>query len=342
MTARQFRTGDNLISILKSHGFTDTQRRTALSNSGIKEIIFQTDARYLFKETGKQKELRFFHPTKNLGFKVTKAGSKVSVKSYIPKFQVRTVAIQGPMGYSIQSAIENKTSSQWVSSRFLDAYKIDNKEFRKLPRGTRYSLTVEKLFEGPHFVRYGEVLQTNLVMNGKAYPKKFVKLKDGGFFISTVTKQKPQSLYAPVSYIRISSTFKSHRRHPVTKRVQAHLGVDFELPVGSPVFSAERGTVIRKGYQRAAGNYVVIRHQNGLETSYNHLQKIGLQVRPGRKVSAGEKIGTIGCTGYCTQPHLHFAVKKNGKMVNPLPFLRHYHAPSEKYLAGRGYIKSSI
>lgn len=342
MTARQFRTGDNLISILKSHSFTDRQRNKILSAPGIREIIFQTDARYLFHSSGKGKELRFFHPTKQLGFKITQSGQKITVESYRPKFQVRTINVQGLFENSLQAAIENKTSSQWVSSRFLDAYKIDNKEFRKLPRGTRYSLVVEKLFEGQNFVRYGEVLQTNLIINGKAYPKKFVKLADGGFFISTVIKQKPQSLYAPVGYIRISSTFKSHRRHPVTKRVQAHLGVDFELPTGSAVFAAERGVVLRKGYQHAAGNFIVLRHPSGLETSYNHLQKIGTQIRPGRKVLAGEKIGTIGCTGYCTQPHLHFAVKKNGKMVNPLPFLRHYHAPSEKYLAGRGYIKPSI
>lgn len=339
---RQFRLGDNLISILKSHGFTENQRKSIFSHAKLKDLIFHTDSRYLIHQKVNELELRFFHPTQNLAFRITKNNKKVQVETYQPRFTIKPSHFEGSVTYSIQSAIEKKTNSRWVASRFLDAYKIDNKEFRRLPKGTRFQLQVEKLFEGPHFIRYGEVLSTDLRMNGRTYPKKFVRLQGGGFFISTHSQKKTQALYAPVNYIRISSTFRSHRRHPVTKKVQAHLGVDFELPTGDPVFSAQAGTVLRKGFQKAAGNFVVIRHSNGIETYYNHLHRIEAKIRVGKKVSAGERIGEIGCTGYCTLPHLHFAVKKNGRMVNPLPYLRPYHAPSERFLASRGYIKSNI
>ena len=67
------------------------------------------------------------------------------------------------------------------------------------------------------------------------------------------------------------------------------------------------------------GKYVVIRHDNGMETYYAHMSEVLVNV--GDRVSLGDVIGKIGSTGYSTGPHLHFGVKVNGQMVNPLKYL---------------------
>jgi murein DD-endopeptidase MepM/ murein hydrolase activator NlpD len=123
--------------------------------------------------------------------------------------------------------------------------------------------------------------------------------------------------------VRISSLFQLHRFHPIKKFRKPHTGIDFELAEGEPVYSAEAGTILRTGRTHGAGNFVAIRHRNGYETFYDHLSSIEKFI-PGQPIKAGVVVGKIGCTGYCTAPHLHFAIKKNGQFVNPIYLIRNY------------------
>lgn len=100
----------------------------------------------------------------------------------------------------------------------------------------------------------------------------------------------------------------------------AHKGIDIATAYGTPVKAAASGQVVLVAYgYYGYGNYVVIRHSNGLETAYAHLAEI--YVTMGQTVSQGEVIGTIGCTGWCTGPHLHFEVYQGGVPVNPMAYL---------------------
>lgn len=91
-----------------------------------------------------------------------------------------------------------------------------------------------------------------------------------------------------------------------------HNGIDFGIPVGTPLFAAEAGTVLATGnqdsfcYKGAYGRFVLIKHENNLTTLYGHLSKY--IVTPGQKVTRGQVIGYSGKTGYATGPHLHFTV----------------------------------
>lgn len=69
-----------------------------------------------------------------------------------------------------------------------------------------------------------------------------------------------------------------------------------------------------------AGNYVTIKHNKSLYTRYLHLRNV--YVKKGQKVKAGQLIGLEGSTGYSTGEHLHFEIIKNGKKINPLPYLQ--------------------
>lgn len=93
---------------------------------------------------------------------------------------------------------------------------------------------------------------------------------------------------------------------------QFHNGIDIGAPIGTPIFSAERGVVVAIGdqdkycYKGAYGKFIVIRHENNLTTLYAHLSRILVNER--ERVERGSLIGYIGSTGYSTGPHLHFTV----------------------------------
>ncbi|HWU42130.1 MAG TPA: M23 family metallopeptidase, partial [Bdellovibrio sp.] len=63
------------------------------------------------------------------------------------------------------------------------------------------------------------------------------------------------------------------------------------------------------------------------------LYRIDRKIRPGLKISAGEKIAEVGCTGYCTRAHLHFAIRFHGRMVDPLKYIKAYPYQMERQLA---------
>ncbi len=124
----------------------------------------------------------------------------------------------------------------------------------------------------------------------------------------------------PVSgYYTISDVF-GYRTHPITGVYKMHTGVDI---CGSgirnkPILAANSGTVLKAGYNRAYGNYVVIDHGGGYTTLYGHANS--LNVSAGQTVSRGDTIAYVGSTGYSTGPHLHFEVMQNGNYINPLSY----------------------
>jgi len=98
-----------------------------------------------------------------------------------------------------------------------------------------------------------------------------------------------------------------------------HEGVDIGAGYGSTVKSAAGGTVIFTGWQGGYGNTVDISHGSGLVTRYAHLSSI--DVKNGKKVERGEKIGQVGATGRADGPHLHFEVLIGGSPRNPANYL---------------------
>lgn len=125
-------------------------------------------------------------------------------------------------------------------------------------------------------------------------------------------------LKAPLSYSRVSSGFSYSRRHPVTRKVQPHTGVDYAAPSGTPVMSIGDGVVTSMKYEGAGGNVVRIKHNSVYKTAYLHLSRYASGLKPGKRVRQGDVIGYVGATGRCTGPHLDFRVWKNGTPVNPL------------------------
>ena len=111
------------------------------------------------------------------------------------------------------------------------------------------------------------------------------------------------------SMARITSKYGPRRR-------RMHRGIDLKVLVGDTIRAAFDGKVRIKNFERRGyGNYVVIRHPNGLETVYGHLSKI--LVTPNDIVHAGDPIALGGNTGRSTGSHLHFETRFLGQAINP-------------------------
>ena len=99
-----------------------------------------------------------------------------------------------------------------------------------------------------------------------------------------------------------------------------HEGIDIGARSGTGVGSAASGQVVLAVYgDYGYGNYIIVRHGDGSETLYAHLSAI--YVGLGQGVGQGEAIGAVGCSGWCTGPHLHFEVHIGGRAVDPLGYL---------------------
>lgn len=117
----------------------------------------------------------------------------------------------------------------------------------------------------------------------------------------------------------ITSSF-GYRTDPFEGVSAYHSGIDIAGSIGDPVYAAVDGEVTASEQMGARGKYIIIKHANGLETWYMHLN--GMLVSVGDKVSKGQQIGMLGNTGRSTGPHLHFQVVKQNKPVNPLEYVK--------------------
>ena len=110
-----------------------------------------------------------------------------------------------------------------------------------------------------------------------------------------------------------------YRIHPIFGYSRLHTGVDIGAGYGAPVVAGAKGEVAYVGVMSGYGNVVVVDHGGGMATTYNHLS--AFSVSTGQSVRRGQVIAAVGCTGWCTGPHLHFEVRINGTPVDPMPYL---------------------
>ncbi|TDB37761.1 MAG: hypothetical protein D9V44_06795 [Actinobacteria bacterium] len=128
-------------------------------------------------------------------------------------------------------------------------------------------------------------------------------------------------------FYRVSSPF-GPRICPFHGR-ENHSGIDVGRNLNPPqsvdgaaIVAAGSGTVIWASSRSGYGNTVMIDHGNGVVTLYGHQQNGGIKVSVGQHVDKGQRIGTVGSTGYSTGPHLHFETRVNGTPVDPMRYLK--------------------
>ena len=193
-------------------------------------------------------------------------------------------------------------------------------DFFALQKGDRFRVLYEERMCDGEVIAVDTVRYAVFSHGGDDFPMVMFDQKDGGnmWWNEKGESMRKAFLKAPLNYSRISSGFSYSRKHPVTRKVQPHTGVDYAAPTGTPVMTIGDGVVTSVKYEGAGGNTVRIRHNSVYSTAYLHLSKYAKGLKAGQRVRQGEVIGYVGSTGRSTGPHLDFRVWKNGTPINPL------------------------
>lgn len=179
-------------------------------------------------------------------------------------------------------------------------------------RGDMCKVVFERKYADDRPSGYGNILYA--AYEGKK-TKKIAILFSGEYYDEDRVVLKKDFLRSPLNTIRVTSHY-GHRFHPVHRVWRKHNGVDYGAAQGTPVWAVAGGVVTFAGWQNGYGNYVCIKHDNGYESRYGHLQRYFVQA--GQRVKQRQRIGLVGMTGIATGPHLDFQLLVNNKHENPL------------------------
>ena len=204
-----------------------------------------------------------------------------------------------------------------ISLSDIYAWTVD---FFGLQKGDRFRVLYEERLCDGDVVAVDTVRYAIFSHNNQDFPCVMYNQGDGGniYWNEKGESMRKAFLKAPLKFSRISSGFSYARRHPVTRKVRPHTGVDYAAPKGTPVMTIGDGTVTSIKYEGAGGKTVRIRHNSVYSTAYLHLSGYAKGLKVGQRVRQGQVIGYVGSTGRSTGPHLDFRVWKNGTPINPL------------------------
>lgn len=235
------------------------------------------------------------------------------------EYEIVTDRVNGVITSSLYEALADAGEKASLAVRIGDIFGWEIDFIRDLRKNDQFTVVVEKRFREGKFQGYGHVLAARFVNQGNAHEGYYMKDKDGftQYYTAEGKNLRRAFLKAPLKFTRISSKYSNRRLHPILKTYRPHHGIDYAAPRGTPVSAIGNGKVVKIARSRGAGKYVKIRHSNGYESAYLHLNRFAKGLKVGKKVTQGQTIAYVGSTGLSTGPHLDFRMKKNGKYINP-------------------------
>ncbi|PLR35395.1 murein DD-endopeptidase MepM [Chimaeribacter californicus] len=306
-------TGDTLGSILTQYGIEMSDISVlAQQNSELRNLKVGQQLSWTLNNDGDLQRLTWeMSRRETRTYDRTANGFKSSVQTQQGEWQ--NSVIRGRLdGSFVGSARAAGLSSSDISAvtKALQ-WQLD---FKKLRKGDEFAVLMSREnFEGKS--EQSQLLGVRMRSGGKDYYA--IRAEDGKFYDRQGSGLARGFMRFPtVKQFRVSSNFNPRRTNPVTGRIAPHKGVDFAMPVGTPVLAVGDGEVVVAKRSGGAGNYVAIRHGRQYMTRYMHLRKI--LVKPGQKVKRGDRIALSGNTGRSTGPHLHYEIWINQQAVNPL------------------------
>ncbi len=322
---KKIKHGDNINNILLKAKFPQKAvnsiigknkflRFVSLAPKQLYTINSQSQIRTLSIYQEQAKKLQFWYDTKT---------KKAGVKNINDGLTIKTQKFQGKIKGSLYGTITAKVKDSIIPYKFQDIFVLHYNLKRDLKRGAQYSFVIEKKYHGDQFIKYGQILEAELEIKNKIVKRRLFKKGKTLTYLGPENENK-RPFYSPVDYQHFTSLFMKRRFHPVKRRYMAHQGIDFGLPEGRSIYAVKNGRITKLGYNRFAGNYIAIKHRNGYVSYYNHLSKIHKNLKVGSRVKSGQTIGWNGCSGSCTKPHLHFAVKKNGRYLDPISLVKSF------------------
>lgn len=303
---------------------TDRTGRKLLEGRGGKMVQVRTS------EAGVLEELVARYPAENpeqygthfSRLRVTRnetGGYTAEVETALLESLVRTGS--GTIRSSLFAATDEAKIPDPVAIQIAEMFSTDIDFHRELRRGDSFNIVYEALTADGEPITWnqasGRVLAAEFMNNGRSYSAVWYQDAStrGGYYGFDGESKRRAFLASPMEFSRVTSGF-SMRMHPIHKVWRQHLGVDYGAPTGTAVRNVGDGIVEFAGWQNGYGNVVQVRHSNDRTTLYGHLSRI--DVKKGQRVEQGQRLGSVGSTGWATGPHLHFEFKVKGQHQNPL------------------------
>ncbi|WP_428408560.1 peptidoglycan DD-metalloendopeptidase family protein [Hyphococcus sp.] len=247
-------------------------------------------------------------------------GEMAAEKKTVP-LTTRIMSIAGRINGSLYLSAKHVGAPDEVIANLADAFSYDVDFQREIFGGDEFEAIFEVRYDDQgKLVSTGDILYARLNWRGRSREKGYYRFlgEDGrpDFYDATGQSAKRLLMKTPIDGARLSSGFGT-RKHPILGYRKAHKGVDFAAPRGTPVKAAGDGVILRANRYGSFGNYVKIRHANGYETAYAHLNGFARGMHAGKRVRQGDIIAYVGTTGRSTGPHLHYEVHLRGTAVNP-------------------------
>ena len=234
--------------------------------------------------------------------------------------ETRVVMRSGRINSSLFAATDSAGVPDSIADKITDIFStaIDFRD--DLRRGDTFSIIYTVNYRNGEPVAVGKLLAAEFINAGT--PFRVVLFRDPfgreEYYTPEGASLKKGFLRSPLEFSRVTSSFSNSRKHPIFGFHRAHTGVDFGAPTGTRVKATSDAVVAFAGRRGGYGNQVILRHDNGYETSYAHLNGFAPGLRQGQSVSQGQLIGYVGSTGASTGAHLHYEVRIGGTPYNPM------------------------
>jgi murein DD-endopeptidase MepM/ murein hydrolase activator NlpD len=239
------------------------------------------------------------------------------LRSLEEKVTHETVVLKGDVERSLSASARElgATASIVRSASRLFATKFDMQ--RDIRASDEFTMVFDRdVTEAGRTVDVGDLMYAEL-RGVTFYRFKPAGAKEAQFFDANGKNLRSAMMRTPLqSFRRVSSNF-GFRTHPISGYKKMHQGIDFAAGTGTPVVAPADGVVVEARRWGGYGNWLRIRHNNGLESGYGHLSRYGSGIRAGQRVSQGQIVAYVGSTGASTGPHLHYELWRNGQRINP-------------------------
>jgi len=239
------------------------------------------------------------------------------LRSLEEKVTHETVVLKGDVERSLSASARElgATASIVRSASRLFATKFDMQ--RDIRATDEFTMVFDRdVTEAGRTVDVGDLMYAEL-RGVTFYRFKPAGAKEAQFFDANGKNLRSAMMRTPLqSFRRVSSNF-GFRTHPISGYKKMHQGIDFAAGTGTPVVAPADGVVVEARRWGGYGNWLRIRHNNGLESGYGHLSRYGSGIRAGQRVSQGQIVAYVGSTGASTGPHLHYELWRNGQRINP-------------------------
>ncbi|MCP4718305.1 MAG: M23 family metallopeptidase, partial [Desulfobacteraceae bacterium] len=233
------------------------------------------------------------------------------------EYEIKQETISVDIRTSLCEAVKRAGEYSSLTWKLADIFAWDIDFIRDIQPGDQFTVVVEKRYRHEKFYGYSDIKAVFFTNKGVEYKAFFYKDTRGskGYYNEKGQSLEKAFLKAPLNYSRISSSFSNRRFHPILKKYRAHPGVDYAAPKNTPIKTVADGTIVSIEYNNSMGRYITIRHLNGYETSYFHMNKYAKGMKKNKQVFQGDVIGYVGKTGLATGYHLCFRMRKQGLPV---------------------------